>query len=174
MHHVSLQEYLERCREEILDRCTSCGNCTINCEIRRYTALRSEHPIALVEAMKECISTGSYSRIAYDFAFSCINCLECTTYCGEGIEASAIPLLTKARLVREGHDAPPMFKMTQPCQSFCMQNILSAIQVGPGDRWWLDDVPEAPEPHDIVLFMGCNEMPFPAAMVSPSRPQSIP
>ena len=164
MTHVSLSAYLDRCRHDIIDRCTLCGNCAVNCEIRRLGSVKDEYPIRLVEAMKGCIESGAYEQVAYDFAFECINCLECTVHCPEGIEASAMPVLTKARMVREGYEAPPLFKMTQPCQPYCLQNILGALQTRPSDTWWLEEVPKDPEHHDIVLFMGCNEMPFPAAM----------
>jgi Fe-S oxidoreductase len=163
---VSLHDYLERCRRDMVERCTCCGNCTVNCEIRRHTAIGNVHPIEIVEAMKTYLASGRLEGVARDFAFACINCLECSQHCGEGIEASAMPLLTKARLVREGHDVPPIFKMTQPCQRYSVQSILSAMQVAPADVWWLDDVPESPERHEIVLFMGCNEMPFPSAMAA--------
>jgi dissimilatory sulfite reductase (desulfoviridin) alpha/beta subunit len=51
MTDVSLKEYLDRCRSDIIARCTLCGNCAVNCEIRRYAGVKDEHPIRLVGAM---------------------------------------------------------------------------------------------------------------------------
>lgn len=166
MSKVSLDKYLERRRDDIIEHCTSCGNCVANCEINRFTALKDADPAQLVEAMVEYIKSGKYEQIVYDYAFQCINCLECTIHCPEGIEASAIPVLVKARLVKEGHEAPPMFKMAQPCQKYSVQSILGALQTAPAEKWWLEEAPENPESHDIVLFLGCNEMSFPSAMAA--------
>ncbi len=164
MSNDSLKEYLERCRREILERCTSCGACAANCEIRPYTALKDADPAKLVEATKRFLESGEYEQAVYDYVFQCINCLECTIHCPERLDASAIPLLAKEKLVRDGHDAPPLMKMAQPCQRYSYQMMLSALQTKPSDIWWLEDVPQNPEHHDIVLFLGCHEAIFPSAM----------
>jgi len=166
MNQISLENFLNQCRNEILQHCIGCGSCIENCEINRFTALKDVNSVHLVEAMKEFIRSGKYERIVYDFAFQCINCLECGTHCPEGIEASLIPIFVKDRLVQEGYEAPRMFKMLQPCRKHSVQDMIGALQVAPSDRWWIDEVPESPQPHDIVLFFGCNEVVFPSAMTA--------
>ncbi len=166
MEQVSLEKYLERCRREILDRCTACGNCIANCEIKPYTALRDKDPEQLVKAIKRFLEIGTYEQAVYDFAFQCINCLDCTAHCPEGLEASAIPVLVKAKLVQDGYDAPPLLKIAQPCQTNSYQRILGALQTKPADVWWLEEVPRNAEPHEVVLFLGCHEVIFPHAMAA--------
>ncbi|MBI5115823.1 (Fe-S)-binding protein [Candidatus Poribacteria bacterium] len=166
MTRVSLNEYMERCRREIVERCTGCGNCVAHCEIRPYTTLKDIDPVRLVESLRRYLEAGEFEQAVYDHAFQCINCLECTTHCPEGLEASAIPVLAKAKLVESGHDAPPLLKMAQPCQTHSYQNILGAMQTRPSDVWWLEAVPKDAEPHEIVLFLGCHEMIFPHVMTA--------
>ena len=88
MSQVSLDKYLEKCRDDIIERCTGCGSCVANCEINRFTALKDTDPAQLVEALVEYIKSGKYEQIVYDYAFQCINCLECTVHCPNGLEAS--------------------------------------------------------------------------------------
>ncbi len=163
---VSLNDYLERCRNEIMERCTGCGNCVAHCEIRPFTALRNTDPMQLVRAVTLYLETGEFDQLAYDFAFQCINCLECTTHCPERLEASALTVLAKNRFVKDGYDAPPLLKIAQPCQSHSYQNILAAMQTKPADVWWLENVPRDVEPHEVVLFLGCHEMIFPHSMAA--------
>lgn len=166
MSDVSIKRYLEDCLQEIRDKCTGCGQCVANCEIKPFTALREGDPVRLGQAKRDYLVSGAYDREVYDFVFQCINCLECTLHCPEGIEAGATPVLAKARLVREGRDAPPMLKLAQPCQKYSYQSVLSALQTTPAEKWWLEDIPEDPEPHDIVVFFGCHDVIFPAAMAA--------
>jgi len=163
---VSIMRYLEDCRSQIIERCTECGMCIEHCEIKPYTALKNADPVRLVQDMKTFLVSGRHNEQVISFAHQCINCLECTVHCPEGLEVSAVPVLAKARLVAEGIETPPLLELARPCQEYSYQHILSALQTAPNERWWLEDIPERLEQHDVVVFFGCHEMIFPDAMVA--------
>jgi Fe-S oxidoreductase len=166
MLDVSLNEYLRKCLEEIQDKCTGCGECVANCEINPFTALRETDPTRLGTAKRDFLVSGEFDQEVYDFAFQCINCLECDVHCPEGITASATPVLAKARFAREGHPLPPMLELARPCKRYSYQDVLSAIQTTPAEKWWLEEIPETPDPHEIVVFFGCHDLIFPSAMAA--------
>ena len=166
MSDVSLKKYMEDCRQEIEEKCTGCGECVANCEINPFTSLKDADPARLAQAKRDFIVSGEFDQEVYDFVFQCINCLECTVHCPEGIEASATAVLAKARFAKEGRALPPMLELARPCQRYSYQEVLSAIQTTPAERWWLEDFPEDPEPHDIVVFFGCHDVIFPASMAA--------
>ncbi len=166
MSNVSLEIYLEDCLREIQEKCTGCGKCVTNCEINPFTALKDADPARLSRAKRDFLVSGEFDQEVYDFVFQCINCLECDVHCPEGIDASATPVLAKARFARDGHAVPPMMELARPCQRYSYQEVLSAIQTRPSEKWWLEEIPEKPEAHDIVVFFGCHDVIFPASMAA--------
>lgn len=166
MGDVSLERYLEDSLQEIREKCTGCGEGVANCEINPFTALKDADPVGLAQAKRDFLVSGEFDQEVYDFVFQCINCLECDVHCPEGIDASATPVLAKARFSRDGHAVPPMMELARPCQRYSYQEVLSAIQTKPSEKWWLEEIPENPETHDIVVFFGCHDIIFPATMAA--------
>jgi Fe-S oxidoreductase len=59
-----------------------------------------------------------------------------------------------------------MLELARPCKRYSYQEVLSAIQTTPAEKWWIEEIPEAPDPHEIVVFFGCHDVIFPAAMAA--------
>lgn len=141
--------HINKKKKKLMSTCTACGVCLKKCPIFTQGRFKEQKPREIMLKVLDLIKDDKYSEEAAYTVLTCTGCGECIARCPEKL----IPLLIfragVEKLTELGKAPPPVSDFTQ---------LLSIIQIKSSDVRWVDKVPEAPSPVNVVLFPGCDSI----------------
>ena len=155
MKFKSTAAYLTTYKEKLIDECTLCGECLVDCPILPFTAVKDLDPVELQTQRIEYLESGRHAENVYGLAYACTGCHACQSSCPVGLFPPLINALIKIRMTGEGKRAPDMFQFMAAEGKYNFSDMMAAIQMKPSEVRWLTTVPHQPSQVDVVLFLGC-------------------
>lgn len=147
----TLRSYLDKQRQEIVDRCTACGDCFRVCPIIPFTPLKGASPEEIVGEVLDVLRGNPSSGEASIWAQACTRCGLCIEPCPEGVNPRKMLALCEglAHQAAGSQAGSQFFRLMS-------QNIrlLSGLQLS---RQQLADIQGPPQAQaDVVFYIGCN------------------
>lgn len=153
---LSLREYLDDCKEKLLEGCLVCGKCMTACPVIPWTELKDINPKELQEKRLAFLRNGQFYQEIYDQAYYCEGCDICYRACPKGLHSHTVVEVMKARLKNNGKEAPESMKRSLPRNDkYSFPNIAANLQLKPSETRWLTHIPDNPDHKEIVFFLGC-------------------
>lgn len=142
---------------DFAEKCTNCGECLRACPIFPLTKFAEKGPEAIIKKLTELLKGGDVSEEAYDFVFSCTgSCGVCEKACPEGLAPQTALFSAAARIADAGMAPPVQSYQLMPGHRHSFSKVFSALQIKPSEARWINEVPDNPEPVDVVFFAGCG------------------
>jgi Fe-S oxidoreductase len=141
---------------DFAEKCTNCGECLRACPIFPLTKFAEKGPEAIIEKLTELLKGGDVSEEAYDFVFSCTGpCGVCEKACPEGLAPQTALFSAAAKIADAGKAPPDQCYQLMPGHPHSFSRVFNALQIKPSEARWITEVPDDPEPVDVVFFAGC-------------------
>lgn len=157
---TSIAEVVDMMEKGFLDNCTLCGQCLTNCPVylNPKFGLTEKGPEAVMGKIVDLIKGGPASSEAYIMTYGCTT--GCTKICGgacsQGLDLLAMVLAASHRLQVAGKGLPPRAYQYVPGHRYIFGHVFGDLQIKESEVPWLKEVPEQPEPVDVVLFNSCK------------------
>ncbi|OGO51933.1 MAG: hypothetical protein A2148_04610 [Chloroflexi bacterium RBG_16_68_14] len=147
----ALRSYLDTQRQEILGRCTACGDCFQVCPIVSLTPLKGASPEGVVTGVLEALRGKPAPGEAVAWAEACTRCGLCIERCPEGVNPRKMLALTEG-LVHEAAGAQAGSRFFR----LMSRNIrlLSGLQLSHQNLAGIQGPPQ--DQADVVFYVGCN------------------
>ena len=154
MKYRSFREYLGEEKARFIEECDCEGMCLEVCQPLQHLDLGiSSHDLLL--KMVAFLKDGTYSQEVYDFVYSCSLCGCCQNVCHQHINFIAITEVIKAELNDRGYKPPPVCSISLPREKHNIMRVMESLQIRPTERRWVTQIPQNPQPKDVVLFLSC-------------------
>lgn len=182
---IKYRRWVENKKQEIIEKCTACGACTITCKGFKSLPqnVSGTPPDEINEAFLEILKTGKVpsspeAKAALDFACACGGCEECKFACSEGVNPSELVRVVRYQLFDSGHTFPDYVLqahryVSQPYSTgqICFPSAMECIQWTPDERKRLNlvthqDTPDHPEQKDVVVMASCLAAIMPDCLVA--------
>ena len=151
--YSSLEKYYDDVVSQTIEECTLCGDCIRNCPLISLAPLKDKDPADIMEKMIDFLKGGDFSEEVYVKAFACNSCRSCSNSCPQGIDVLHAFAAARDKLVKQGK-MPEGVNFVDAIPS--MWRTVSALQVKPSERRWLEKVPSQPKRIENVVFLGCT------------------
>lgn len=156
--YASLEDYYNDVVRQMVDECTLCGECIRSCPLFSLDPFKEKDPSDIIKKMVDFLRDGNFSEEFYFKAFACTSCRSCTYSCPQGIDVMHVFCAVRDRLIKQGKQ-PEGVNFVDAIPG--MWRTVSALQVKPSERRWLNNVPSRPEKTENVVFLGCTPTAFP-------------
>lgn len=158
---TTFAQIIETAKTDLVDKCTECGLCLEDCPIYLHPKFGlSKHSTGhVVGKIKDLLDGGPDSQEAYVMIRACSQgCNARCNVCPEEISIPASFMAGALRLKELGRGATPVSYQMQPCHRYTAGHVLGSLQMKPSEVPWVKDLPENPEPVDVVLFISCGTL----------------
>jgi heterodisulfide reductase subunit D len=142
-------KYLEKKKQQLIERCTACGKCLKQCPVFTQGRYKNEKPRNVMLSVLNLLQTGTFSDEAAYTALTCTNCGDCTVRCPEEI----VPLLLFRAAVEK---LSKIGRAPQEVSDFSY--FLGSLQLEAPEVIWMNNGHEASEQVDTALFPGCDSI----------------
>lgn len=153
--------HLETHKNEILFKCTRCGNCISDCSIRNHRVGSDIPPEEFLDSVLDCLQSDNSGKDMLNWALQCMGCGHCDMVCPEGLRPSVISQLIILPMIQAGQYVPMAKSFMCPEERYYAFELIRSIMMRPDEVRWLTSIPENPAQSDVVVFLGCgiNMMP---------------
>ena len=152
--YPSYEAYYNDVAKAAIEDCTLCGECARNCPIFPYTPISDKSPEDVMESVIDFLRNGAYSEEVYIKAFTCNECGNCSELCPQGIDVMLLHEVVKIGLEKQ-NKLPESVNFVLPGRRPNLYETLSALQLKPSDKRWLNKIPQNPRKAENVVFLGC-------------------
>lgn len=153
--YASLDEYFDDIIRSFLEDCTLCWECVKTCLGYTQSSLKDNTPCEIIEKMMDFLKNNIFSEEVYTKAFACAGDGKCSDVCPVGINPMLVNLAISDRLAKQGKMPPEMINFFSPEERFNVNKVLSALQLKPQEKRWLDRIPPKTKETENVVFLGC-------------------
>jgi Fe-S oxidoreductase len=152
-----LAQLFDRWGKEFAEQCNHCGDCLEACPVFPLTASCEMGPQTVMEKITDILKGDGISEEACEMVLSCTQgCGHvCAKACQLGLRPNFPLLSAVGRIVGSGRELPRLAYHLKPGDRYNFARVFSALQIKPSETRWMAEIPEDPEPVDVVFFAGC-------------------
>lgn len=150
--NIDICKYYEEFKDELLDKCTECGQCITKCPINQYTDICNSDPKKIQKDIINFFKTGELSQDAYTKVYSCMECFKCigNKHCKKGFNTMTINEIVKWEQQKNIQN-----NLDNNNDDYNTQKVLASIQVSKDDYKKIFTATKK-EKAEYVFFAGCN------------------
>jgi heterodisulfide reductase subunit D len=143
--------------------CIGCGICISACPVIPISILRNVEERRICESIKENLEQKCVSNITIDRAFACSRCGICIGLCPQEINIYDLQQALRCQIMAENarklpssHVQAQLVINGRVWGPRDIEDALVNLQAKPSEQPWVEEIPEAPQHADMVLFVGCH------------------
>ncbi len=167
----SFEQIVDELEKHFLDTClvsqgAECGLCLKECPVFQNPkfGLHKKDPQTVMQKMVELLRDGKASSEAYVMTYGCVGGCNnaCERNCPADLNRRSLTISTARRLYEAHQGLPLHYFQESPGHRYHISRPLAALQMDYVNKIpQLRNVPENPEPSDIVLFNSCHTQGLP-------------
>jgi heterodisulfide reductase subunit D len=161
MEATSLTELFSQEKERAIQDCNLCGICVDICPVIPFTPLSSMQASDVQAKVMDVLKHGTTSEEAAIRAASCTHCAVCRNVCPQDIDPLRLLEILQLELVKLGQKRHPPMEIKLGDRIYFLPDLLASLQITPGEKRWLSQVPASPQHKDVAVFTGCGMVTMP-------------
>jgi Fe-S oxidoreductase len=153
----------QKVEEKYISDCINCGICISSCPIIPISNLRSAGEEDICESIREDLEKNCVSNVVIDKVFACSRCGICVDLCPFDINIFDLQQALRCQIMAENAIELPSSHVKAKLEihgrvwnSADIDTAIVSLQTKPGERQWVEEIPQTPEQSDMVLFLGCH------------------
>lgn len=155
-------EALEMRTQEVLDRCTRCGDCFDVCPMTVPAGIAARESVAVVNGILDLVRGGTGTPEAERWAQVCSGSGSCIPCCGDGVNPRFMLSLARLAIQRRASAGE---RHAKGGASFSAMSrgvrVLSRIQLAPAVLERFHSEPAGDDRPELVFYTGCNVLKTP-------------
>lgn len=156
MKYMSIKQYYESKKHDILKNCTACARCIEVCPNVQAFSLSKKEMHSLSQTLLETLAGEPPSEQVFQWVFGCNHCGLCRKACPQGIDTVLFnKILRHEFLSRRDSRIESVSKYLTEGNFKKTIEILNHLLMKDIPKRWVSEIPEHFEPVDTLVFLGC-------------------